>query len=104
MITCWGGNVLYHNNGDGTLTDVTARAGVGGDPQRWNSGCAFIDYDRDGKLDLFVANYVDGNLAELPLPGQGVHCTWKGVPVICGPRGTEVSEKAGSSSSVKERE
>ncbi len=112
FITYWGSNVLYHNNGDGTFTDVTAKAGVGGDPKRWNTGCTFIDYDRDGKLDLFVANYVDVDLAELPLPGQGVHCTWKGVPVFCGPRGlkgtsnilyhnngdgtfTEVSRKAG---------
>ncbi len=87
FITYWGKNVLYHNNGDGTFTDVTGRAGVGGDPKRWNSGCTFVDYDRDGKLDLFVAGYVDVNLAELPLPGKGVNCTWKGVPVFCGPKG-----------------
>ncbi len=87
FITYWGSNVLYRNNGDGTFTDVTAKAGVGGDPKRWNSGCTFVDYDRDGKLDLFVANYVEVNLAELPLPGKGSNCSWKGVPVFCGPKG-----------------
>ncbi len=91
FITYWGKNVLYHNNGNGTFTDVTDRAGVGGDPKRWNTGCTFIDYDRDGRLDLFVSNYVDVNLAELPLPGKGINCTWKGVPVFCGPRGLKYS-------------
>ncbi len=92
FVTYWGKNVLYHNNGDGTFTDVTDRAGVGGDPKRWNSGCTFIDYDRDGKLDLFVSNYVDLTLAELSLPGEGINCTWKGVPVFCGPRGLKGSQ------------
>ena len=89
FITYWGKNVLYHNNGDGTFTDVTEKAGLGGDPQQWHAGCTFIDYDRDGKLDLFVSTYVKVNLAELPLPGKGVNCTWKGVPVFCGPRGLQ---------------
>jgi enediyne biosynthesis protein E4 len=87
FITYWGKNVLYHNNGDGTFTDVTEKAGVGGDPRRWNAGCTFVDYDRDGKLDLFVSNYIDVNLKELPLPGTGANCTWKGISVFCGPRG-----------------
>jgi hypothetical protein len=112
FISYWGRNVLYHNNGDGTFKNVTDKAGVGGDAERWNAGCTFVDYDRDGKLDLFVSNYIDINLDELPLPGKGVNCTWKGVPVFCGPRGlkgtrnilyhnngdgtfTDVSEKAG---------
>jgi enediyne biosynthesis protein E4 len=56
FITYFGKNVLYHNNGNGTFTDVTAKAGVATDGKRWNTGCAFADYDRDGKLDLFVAN------------------------------------------------
>jgi hypothetical protein len=87
FLTYWGKNVLYHNNGDGTFTDVTEKAGVGGDPKRWNAGCTFVDYDRDGKLDLFVSNYIDVDLKELPLPGRGTNCTWKGVSVFCGPRG-----------------
>jgi len=87
FITYWGRNVLYHNNGDGTFTDLTEKAGVGGDPKRWHAGCTFVDYDRDGRLDLFVSTYVDAELAELPQPGKGPNCTWKGVPVFCGPKG-----------------
>ena len=87
FVTYWGKNVLYHNNGDGTFTDVTEQAHLGGNPKQWHAGCTFIDYDRDGKLDLFISTYVDADLAELPLPGKGSNCTWKGVPVFCGPRG-----------------
>lgn len=87
FVTYWGKNVLYHNNGDGTFTDVTAKAQLGGNPGCWHAGCTFVDYDRDGKLDLFVATYVDVDLARLPLPGKDVNCGWKGVPVFCGPRG-----------------
>ena len=87
FLTYWGQNVLYRNNGDGTFSDVTADAGLGAFPDRWNAGATFIDYDRDGYLDLFVANYVEADLERLPLPGQGNNCEWKGVPVFCGPRG-----------------
>ena len=87
FVTYWGQNVLYRNNGDGTFTDVTDDAGLGGFPDRWNAGATFIDYDRDGYLDLLVTNYVEVDLARLPLPGQGSNCEWKGVPVFCGPRG-----------------
>jgi len=87
FITYWGKNVLYHNNGDGTFTDVSEQAGVGGDPKRWNAGATFVDYNRDGKLDLFVSAYVDVDLAELPVPGAGTNCSYKGIPVYCGPRG-----------------
>jgi hypothetical protein len=86
FVTYFGKNVLYHNNGDGTFTDVTDRAGVGGDGKRWNTGCAFVDYDRDGKLDLFVANYIDLDLATAPVPESGP-CLYKGVMVACGPPG-----------------
>src|SRR5258708_16788812 len=85
FVTYWGKNVLYHNNGDGTFTDVTERAHVGGDAGQSHSGCTFIDYDRDGKLDLFISTYVDANLAELPLPGKGANCAWKAGPVFAGP-------------------
>jgi enediyne biosynthesis protein E4 len=88
FITYYGQNVLYRNNGDGTFTDVTRQAGLlyAGNP-RWGSGCTFIDYDRDGHLDLFVANYVDLHFDRLPRPGANPYCNYRGVPVNCGPRG-----------------
>ena len=86
FVSYFGKNVLYHNNGDGTFIDVTDKAGVGGNGKRWNTGCAFVDYDRDGKLDLFVANYIDMDLATAPVPESGP-CLYKGVMVACGPPG-----------------
>jgi hypothetical protein len=86
FVSYFGKNVLYHNNGDGTFTDVSEKAGVAGNGKRWNSGCAFVDYDRDGKLDLFVANYIDLDLATAPLPESGP-CLYKAVVVACGPPG-----------------
>jgi hypothetical protein len=80
-------NILYRNNGDGTFTDTTAKAGFVEPPRNWSTGCAFVDYDRDGRLDLFVASYVDFNLATAGLPGSGPNCLSRGVPVFCGPRG-----------------
>ena len=85
----WGPNALYKNNGDGTFTDVSERAGItaaGGPIPRWNTGCAFLDYDRDGHLDIFVANYIDLDLAKTPVPEDGT-CRYKGLPVACGPPG-----------------
>ncbi len=87
FLTYWGQNVLYRNNGNATFTDVTEKAGLAGRGTRWGSGCTFVDYDRDGKLDLFVANYLKFDLANAPEPGKGANCTWKGVPVNCGPKG-----------------
>jgi hypothetical protein len=87
FITYYGQNVLYHNNGDGTFTDVTERAGLRQPATRYGSGCSWVDYDRDGRLDLFVANYLNTTLEKLPKPGENSDCTWKGVPVNCGPRG-----------------
>jgi hypothetical protein len=86
-VTYYGKNVLYHNNGNGTFSDVSNKAGVAGTGKEWGSGCAFVDYDRDGKLDLMVATYVDFDLATAPKPGERIDCLWKGVPVMCGPRG-----------------
>jgi enediyne biosynthesis protein E4 len=86
-VTYYGKNVLYHNNGNGTFTDVTEKAGVSGTAKAWGTGCAFVDYDRDGHLDLMVANYVDFDLSKAPNPGDGENCRWKGAPVMCGPRG-----------------
>jgi hypothetical protein len=87
FVTYYGKNVLYHNNGDGTFTDVSDKAHVAGTGGAWSTGCAFLDYDRDGKLDIFVATYVDFDLKSAPAPGERASCLWKGVPVMCGPRG-----------------
>jgi enediyne biosynthesis protein E4 len=86
-VTYYGKNVLYHNNGNGTFTDVSEQAGVSGSGKAWGTGCAFIDYDRDGYLDLMVANYVDFDLSTAPTPGDRSTCIWKGAPVMCGPQG-----------------
>jgi hypothetical protein len=86
FLTYWGQNVLYRNNGDGTFTDVTKEAGLAR-PERWGSGCTWIDYDRDGNLDLFVSNYLVFDPKRIPRTGQDPNCNWKGVPVNCGPRG-----------------
>ncbi len=108
----WGHNILFRNNGDGTFTDVTHKSGLYQPQVRWGSGCSFLDYDRDGHLDLFICNYLKLDPAKLPAPNSGLNCQWKGVPVLCGPRGlpagenilfhnngdgtfTDVSEKAG---------
>jgi len=88
FVTYWGGtNALYHNNGDGTFTDVSDRAGVAGSKDRWGAGCCFLDYDRDGHLDLFVASYVNLDLATAPRPGDSIYCHYNEIPVPCGPQG-----------------
>jgi hypothetical protein len=90
FITYWGENALYHNEGNGVFKNVSAKAGVttAGKLRRWNTGCAFLDYDRDGKLDLFVANYINFDPKTAPLPETGP-CTFKGMMVACGPPGLE---------------
>jgi len=112
FVTYWGEDVLYHNNGDGTFTEVGQKAKVAGEPGRWSTGCAFIDYDRDGKLDLFVTHYVNFTWKNALDPGTNPYCRFRGLAVNCGPRGligetstlyhnngdgtfTDVSEKAG---------
>jgi hypothetical protein len=87
FLTYWGQNVLYRNNGDGTFTDVTKEAGLLRDRPRWGSGCTFLDYDRDGRLDLFIASYLEFDFKTVPPPGRNSFCNWKGIPVFCGPRG-----------------
>ena len=86
FVTFYGQNRLLRNNGDGTFADVTAPAGLVTKATRWGTGAAFLDYDRDGRLDLFVANYIDLDLAKAPTPDSGL-CRYKGVPVACGPPG-----------------
>jgi len=87
FITYWGQNVLYRNNGDGTFTDVTEHSGLKTAQTLWSSGCTFVDYDLDGRLDLFVAHYLHFDMNKIPKPGDSTFCNWKGVPVNCGPRG-----------------
>jgi len=94
FLTYWGQSVLYHNNGDGTFSDVTAKAGLKTAENQWSSGCSFVDYDRDGKADLFVSRYVDFNYDAVPKPGQGRWCQWKGINVMCGPRGLKAGVNA----------
>jgi enediyne biosynthesis protein E4 len=116
--TYFGQNRLYRNNRDGTFTDVTKAAGLWNDQPRWGAGCSFLDYNRDGHLDLFVSNYVHFSFEHAPVPGENINCNWKGVPVECGPRGlptgrhslyhnngdgtfTDVSQKAGIASATE---
>ncbi len=83
----WGHNILFHNNGNGTFTDVTRKAGLYQEQVRWGAGPTFLDYDRDGFLDLFVCNYLKLDPATIPAANSTSYCQWKGVPVLCGPRG-----------------
>jgi hypothetical protein len=87
FITQWGQNVLYRNLGNGTFKDETKERGLLSPKARWSTGCAFLDFNRDGFLDLVVVHYVDFDLAHTPHPGQTSQCQWKGRPVMCGPRG-----------------
>ena len=87
LVTYYGQNVLYKNNGNGTFSDVTAKAGLLHDVTRWGSGCTFVDYDRDGHLDIVIANYLQFDPNKIPKPGESSYCNWKGIPVNCGPRG-----------------
>ncbi|HEY1803804.1 MAG TPA: CRTAC1 family protein, partial [Terracidiphilus sp.] len=116
FVTYYGQNSLFRNNGNGTFTDVTKQAGLLQSRLRWNSGCTFLDYDKDGHLDLFVGNYIDFDVKTAPLP-EDANCTYKGIQVACGPPGleggknilyrnngdgtfTDVSEKAGLNSAL----
>ena len=87
FVSYWGKNVLYHNNGDGTFTDVSEASGVAGAGERWGAGCCFLDYDRDGHLDLFVSSYVNFDPARAPRPGDSSYCRYNGIAVPCGPQG-----------------
>ena len=112
FVTYYGQQVLYHNQGDGTFADVTRASGLSQPRPRWNTGCAFLDFNRDGRLDLFVSAYVDYGDAMRFAPGSRDNCFWKGLGVMCGPHGlagspnalyrgnpdgtfTDVSERAG---------
>jgi hypothetical protein len=116
FVTYYGQPSLYKNHGDGKFTDVTTKVGLAQSRMRWNSGCAFLDYDKDGHLDLFVANYIDFDIKTAPLP-EAAGCAYKGMQVACGPPGldggknilyhnngdgtfTDVSKKAGMEDTV----
>jgi len=110
FVTYWGQSALYHNNGDGTFTDVTEISGLKTINDQWSTGCSFVDYDRDGRVDLFVVRYVDFSYDSVPKPGEGEYCLLKGVPIVCGPRGLKKVENAlyhnngdGTFSDVSER-
>jgi hypothetical protein len=87
MVTYYGHSVLYHNEGGGVFRDVTREAGLSSEVIRWDTGCSFFDYDLDGKLDLVVTGYVEFDPDKVPTPGASSNCLWKGMPVMCGPRG-----------------
>jgi hypothetical protein len=87
FVTYYGGNVLYRNTGRGSFEDVTQKAGLAQESKRWGTGCSFLDYDKDGRLDLFVANYIDFDVEKTPAKGASQFCMWKNIPVMCGPRG-----------------
>src|ERR1035437_3663371 len=83
--TYFGQTRLYRNNGDGTCTDVTKQAGLWDDSEaRWGAGCAFVEYNRAGYLDLFVSNYIRFSFKHAPVPGESSTCNWKGILSIAG--------------------
>jgi len=87
FVTYYGRSVLYRNEGNGTFRDVTEAAGLLGNGVRWDTGCSFVDYDLDGRLDLAVTGYLEFDRSKVPEPGSGSYCLWKGLSVMCGPRG-----------------
>ena len=87
FVTYWGQNHLYRNLAGRRFEDVTVRAGLKEDRVRYNTGCAFLDYDSDGHADLFVSNYLQFDPKTTPKPGENAYCWYRGLPVSCGPRG-----------------
>jgi hypothetical protein len=87
FVTYWGQNILYRNIGGKRFEDVTAKSGLTQARVRYNTGCAFLDYDNDGRLDLFVSNYLKFDFQTTPKPGANPYCFYRGISVNCGPRG-----------------
>ncbi len=86
-VLCLAGNILYRNNHDGTFADVTDKAGL--KDGKWSTGAAFVDYDRDGNLDLYISHYSVFNPEKMQRKGDNRYCNYRGVPVMCGPRGLD---------------
>ena len=91
FVTHYGQSVLYRNQGDGTFRDVTDESGLRSAGVRWDTGCTFVDYDLDGKLDLAITSYLQFDRTKVPVPGSSGYCLWKGIAVMCGPRGLPFS-------------
>jgi enediyne biosynthesis protein E4 len=87
FVTYYGQSLLWRNRGDGTFEDIAQKAGLQSSGARWDTGCSFFDYDLDGRLDLIVTSYLEFDRTKIPEPGTGGYCQWKGIPVMCGPRG-----------------
>ena len=94
LVTYYGHNTLYRNRGHGKFEDVTEKAKLPVTGTRWGAGCSFVDYDRDGLLDIFISNYVDLDIAKTPTPGGKGGCDWKGLAVSCGPVGLPTAHNA----------
>ncbi|HLK68035.1 MAG TPA: CRTAC1 family protein [Bryobacteraceae bacterium] len=94
LVTYFGQNALYRNLGNGKFAEITEHAGLSTPGSRWGAGCAFLDYDRDGYLDIFISNYVEFDLASTPKPGSKNGCVWKGIAVSCGPLGLPMGHNA----------
>jgi hypothetical protein len=91
FVTHYGRSVLYRNQGDGTFRDVSDQSGIRPPGIRWETGCTFVDYDLDGRLDLAITSYLEFDRTKVPVPGSSGYCLWKGIPVMCGPRGLPFS-------------
>jgi hypothetical protein len=87
IVTHWGRNALYRNAVGGQWEPRPLPETA----TRYNTGCALLDYDRDGDLDIFVANYVEFDFGATPLPGANPFCFYRGLAVNCGPRGLPFS-------------
>ncbi len=87
FVTYWGGNRLLRNAQGRRFEDATKIAGLEQFRTRYNTGCAFLDYDRDGDLDLFFANYLKFDFETTPRPGENPYCYYRNIPTACGPRG-----------------
>jgi hypothetical protein len=85
--TYYGQSLLFRNEGNGTFANATGTAGLTVAGPRWDTGCSFFDYDLDGRLDLVVTSYLEFDRTKIPDPGTGGYCRWKGIAVMCGPRG-----------------